>query len=223
MIILNLKNYPESTTSNLNKLLDAAVEAVELNPEIENILMIAPSIFDLRYAKDNYKQLNIIAPHVDNKSLGNTTGWIPFELIQNYGIRYSIINHSEHRIDFSTLNETISQIQSAGIRLIVCCESAEEAEKILEAKPYAIAYEPKELIGSGVSVTTRPEEVTKFVDVVKGKTIALIGAGVSTMEDVSKAIGLGADGALLASAFVKAENPKEKILELTKPIIQKKV
>jgi triosephosphate isomerase len=42
----------------------------------------------------------------------------------------------------------------------------------------------------------------------------LCGAGVSSKEDVKKALELGAQGVLLASAFVKAPDPKAFLSEL---------
>ncbi len=42
----------------------------------------------------------------------------------------------------------------------------------------------------------------------------LVGAGISNKEDVKKALELGAEGVLLASAVTKAQNFYEKIKEL---------
>ena len=69
------------------------------------------------------------------------------------------------------------------------------------------------MIGSGVSVSNaKPEIVTETIKKIKAVNDmipVLCGAGVSNAEDVKKALGLGVDGILLASAFVKAEDPKK--------------
>ena len=44
--------------------------------------------------------------------------------------------------------------------------------------------------------------------------LILCGAGISTGDDMKAAMDLGADGVLLASGIVKAENPKEALLDL---------
>lgn len=217
MIILNYKTYAESTGGNSEKLLRAVEEASKQDPNVSKYVSSALSIVDLVNGKKAFPNVNIMAQHVDNKAVGSTTGWVTPENLTSYGIEYSVYNHSEHRVSSDSIVEDIKSIQSRGIKVIACCENVEEANKLLEAQPFGIAYEPKDLIGSGVSVTTRPEAVKEFIEATKGKTMVLIGAGVSTGEDVAKGLELGAEGFLLASAFVKAQDPVAKVLELTKP------
>jgi triosephosphate isomerase len=118
------------------------------------------------------------------------------------------------------LEQLIIEAQAKGLKLIVCCENLEEAEKLLALKPYGIAFEDKDLIGSGQSITTaKAEDVKKFISMVKGKSKAIIGAGISTGEDVRSGIEFGADGFILASAFVKATDRKAKAIELVTPFL----
>lgn len=217
MIVLNLKTYTESTGLNCKRLLDSIDKFVNENPTLKDKVIVAPSITDLFWAKQNYPNLNFASQHVDNVSAGSTTGWIPADTLISYGIQYSIYNHSEHRVYSDSIVESVKDLQSKGLKLIVCCENTDEASNLLNATPFAIAYEPKDLIGSGISVTTRPEAVNLFMQVAAGKTNALIGAGVSTGQDVQSAKQLGANGALLASAFVKATDPYAKLMELVQP------
>ena len=46
----------------------------------------------------------------------------------------------------------------------------------------------------------------------------LCGAGISTGEDMAAAIELGAEGVLLASGIIKAESPKDALLDLVSKI-----
>jgi triosephosphate isomerase len=219
MIFLKFKTYPESTGQNSLKLLDSVAQAIIENSSVKELVYVAPSIIDLGVAKNKFDGLNIMAQHVDTQTAGSTTGWITADNIIAQDITYTLYNHSEHRVFGDNIVENINYLQSKGLKVIFCCENIEEAKIALEAKPFAIAYEPKELIGSGVSVTTKPEAVAEFIALVKGKSLALIGAGVSTKEDIKKGIELGADGALLASAFVKAADPKAKLMELVEPFL----
>lgn len=214
MIILNFKTYAESTGENCNKLLNAVQNVAQLKPDLSQHISSAPSILDLVSARKRYRNINIMSQHVDNKPVGSATGWTTPENLAAHEIQFSLYNHSEHRAPAETIIEDIKAIQSRGIKLVVCCENVEEATKLLEAEPFGLAYEPKDLIGSGVSVTTRPEAVEGFIAAVKGKTMVFIGAGVSNAEDITKGMQLGAEGFLLASAFVKAEKPEEKAIEL---------
>lgn len=218
MVLLNLKTYMESTGLNCKKLLDIANEYLHTaDQKIKDRVIFVVAQTDLFWAKQNYPQLIIAAQHVDNKTAGSTTGWTTPETLLSYGVHFSLFNHSEHRMYSDSIVQDIKDIQSKGIKLIVCCENTEEALKIAEANPFSIAYEPKDLIGSGVSVTTRPQAVEEFVKSLSNQKNILIGAGVSTGEDVAKAIELGAEGVLLASAFVKASDPKAKLAELVQP------
>src|SRR5690606_9107428 len=123
-------------------------------------------------------------------------------------------NHSEHRVWDENILENISDIQAKGLKLVVCCENLNEAQHLTQAKPFAIAYEPPDLIGSGVSVTTRPEVVKDFIGIIPAGIIPIIGAGISNREDVQNALKLGSKGVIVASAFVMANDHKAKLQEL---------
>ena len=98
---------------------------------------------------------------------------------------------------------------------IVCTNNIATSKAIAALSPNFLAVEPPELIGGDISVTTaNPEIVSGSVDAVKkiDKNVGVLcGAGVKNGKDVEKAIELGADGVLLASGVVKAED-KEKVL-----------
>ena len=78
--------------------------------------------------------------------------------------------------------------------------------------------EPPELIGTGIPVSQAQPEVVE--DSVKGvKAInkdvkVLCGAGITNGDDMKAAMDLGADGVLLASGIIKAESPKDALLDL---------
>jgi triosephosphate isomerase len=86
-------------------------------------------------------------------------------------------------------------------------------------KPYAIAVEPPELIGSGRAVSKVDpaivEDTVKAVKRVAKDCVVLCGAGVTNGEDVRAALELGAEGVLLASGVVKAKDQKAALLDLT--------
>lgn len=164
------------------------------------------------------KYENILAQHVDDTELGAFTGSVPAKMIREAGAKGSLINHSEKRIGFEKLKTTIEKTKIEKLQSFVCAESVEEARKIASLEPTAIAIEPPELIGSGRSVTTARAEIVidglNAVKAINPKIIFLCGAGVSNKSDAKKALELGAEGVLLASAFVNSKNPKEFLEEL---------
>ncbi len=221
MLILNFKNYPEATGKSLKSVLGSIQSAISQNPKISELVVVSPAIYDLHFTLESSNGFNVFAPHVDHRHSGSTTGWSPAENLLNLGVEGSILNHSEHRFsDLDELLNVVSEVQSKDMKLVICCESLEEAEKLLKLNPYAIAFEDKELIGTGNSITTgRPEDVKSFISLVKGKTKAIIGAGISTADDVREGLSFGADGFILASAFVKSEDKTQKLLELAEPFL----
>lgn len=78
------------------------------------------------------------------------------------------------------------------------------------------------MIGTGIPVSKAdPEVVSGSVDKVKAidKNVSVLcGAGISTGEDMAAAIELGAEGVLLASGIIKAESPKDALLDLVSKI-----
>lgn len=222
MVILNLKNYFETTGANLPKVIEAVEKVFDQEPALIDKLAISPAPYDLHLAKTIAKRLQVVSPHVDAKKAGSTTGWVPAESLKALGVEMSILNHSEHRFsDWQLLEQHITEVQAAEVNLIVCCENLDEAQKLIELKPYGIAFEDKDLIGSGNSITTgRPDDVKRFIDMVNGQSKAIVGAGVSTAEDVQAGLGFGAEGFLLASAFAKAEDKFAKALELASPYLK---
>lgn len=221
MIILNLKTYEESTGEKAFRLLDALVSLQQKQPEVSKYIYTAPAMIDLWMIKSKYPMLNIISQHVDFANAGSTTGWTPAENLMKLGVEYSVLNHSEHRVWNEDIVENIKNVQAKGLKLIVACENLDEAQKLLEANPYAIALESKELIGTGKSITSlMPDSVMKFIEMCKGKTKLVIGAGVSTGEDIQSGLNMGAEGFILASAFVKATDPELKAQELLLPFLK---
>ena len=104
---------------------------------------------------------------------------------------------------------------------MLCTKDAEESARLAKYEPTYIAVEPPELIGSGISVSTaKPEVVSGTVSAVAkvNRTPVLCGAGVSNASDVKKAVELGAKGVLLASAYVKAKDPKKLLTEMAESI-----
>ena len=124
---------------------------------------------------------------------------------------------------------TLADIQAVNQQLLdndliscICTNNVETSVAAASFNPDIVAIEPPELIGSGISVSqAEPEIVEGTVDKVKAinKNVkVLCGAGISTGEDMQQALELGAEGVLLASGIVKADNPKDALLDLVSKI-----
>lgn len=212
MIVLNLKTYQES----INKALFFTDITSEVVQETGLRIVICPPTLYLREAAERFS--DVFAQHVDPDPSGPYTGSIPVDLLKSAKVKGSLVNHSEKKIQPEKLKPIIESLHKHGMESLVCAATTTEAIGIAHYNPIYIAVEPPELIGSGVSVSNaKPEIVTNSVKAIKEvnqKITVLCGAGISNKEDVKKAIELGAQGVLLASAFVKAPDPKAFLNEL---------
>jgi triosephosphate isomerase len=205
LIVVNFKLYPEAVGQ----------KSLELAKKLERAkngkceLIIAPSLLTLKEVAEQSK-LNVFAPHADSVRLGAHTGMIAAEELKLVGAEGVLLNHSEHKISVTRIRETIKECRKNKLKVLVCASTLSEIKRIAAEKPDYIAYEPKELIGTDVSVTVaHPKILQEGVRVVKKispRTKVLCGAGIHSGKDFRQALLLGAEGVLLAHAAVKAKN-----------------
>ena len=214
IVILNYKTYLESSGENALELARALKSASE---ESGITMVAAPQAADIYRIQDQLS-LPIFAQHIDPITPGGHTGSNLIETLIEAGISGSLINHSENRMKLADIDEVIQLCKQNDIESCVCTNNIATSKAIATFSPDAVAVEPPELIGTGIPVSqAQPEVVEDSVKGVKSinkKIKVLCGAGISTGDDMKAAMDLGADGVLLASGIVKAENPKEALLDL---------
>lgn len=214
IVILNYKTYLESSGENALELARALKSASE---ESGITMVAAPQAADIYRIQDQIS-LPIFAQHIDPITPGGHTGSNLIETLIEAGISGSLINHSENRMKLADIDEVIQLCKQNDIESCVCTNNIATSKAIATFSPDAVAVEPPELIGIGIPVSqAQPEVVEDSVKGVKSinkKIKVLCGAGISTGDDMEAAMDLGADGVLLASGIVKAENPKEALLDL---------
>jgi triosephosphate isomerase len=163
--------------------------------------------------------LEVWIQHIDPLSYGAHTGWTLPEEAARVGISGVFLNHSEHKFDsFDALYTANEKAMSANLKTLIFAGSLEELKKSAELAPTYVAYEPPELVGSVTTSVARaqPEIISQAAEIARSTGEPLIvGAGVSSMEDVKKSLELGAVGVAVATAVVKATDPKKKLIELT--------
>ena len=208
VIIVNFKTYEKATGK---KALKLAEKIYEHTKNSKSKWIICPQHVDIWIAK--HVKIPVYAQHVDALEPGRGTGYItPFSL-KAYGVKGSLINHSEHRLPVKEIKARIEILKKYNMVSVVCANTVREASMLAKLKPDYIAVEPPELIGSGISVSeAKPEIIEKSAKIVKKQGVKfLCGAGISKGEDVKKALELGADGVLVASAIANSKNPVKVI------------
>ncbi|WP_443368438.1 triose-phosphate isomerase [Cuniculiplasma sp. SKW4] len=208
-IIVNFKTYREGYGKKGRELLERLSTLSRENYEIYYAL----SFTDLYLSKEFN---GVIAQHVDPYSSGAHTGSIIMEQLIELGIRASLLNHSEKRVDRKIIMETLKLSESMDFRIFVCSESLEETKFLCENGARYVAYEPRELIGGDISVSTsKPDIIRESHDICKSYGAKLlVGAGVKNSQDVSISKSLGAEGILISSGIVKSKKPEDSLNSL---------
>src|SRR3989338_5577979 len=207
LLLVNFKTYKEATGS----------KGIELAKKIFHVksnkweIAVAPSLLDLEEV-GRLKGL-VFSQHVDPEEYGAHTGHITPLQLKKLGVTGTLLNHSERKLPWNILKKAVEECKRAGLIIVVCASTLAEIRKVAALRPKYIAYEPKELIGGDISVTSaKPTIIQQAVRIVKAEsptTKLLCGAGVQNRQDVKTALRLGAQGVLIAHAVVKAKDPKK--------------
>jgi len=221
-IIINYKIYEQSIGK---RGLEIAKQAEKVMEEYGVTVGVAPQLPDLRYIAEQVN-IPVFAQHADPKAPGSGTGYILLENIKDTGAVGILLNHSEHRLVLSTIEETITRARKLDLETLVCANNPKVSGAIAALEPDIIAVEPPELIGTGIPVSkAKPEVITDTVDIVKRINTdvhLLCGAGISKGEDIKAALKLGTEGVLLASGVVKAKDPYTVLEEMAKASLEGK-
>ena len=210
-LIINFKNYEEVSADRAIKLAESAREVAE---RLRIEIVVAPPQPMLALIA-NKIQIPVIGQHVDNEKMGPSTGFIVPEIVKSCGAIGSLINHSEHRIERSSIASLVERMRKLGMASIVCAQEPREVVEISTLQPDFIAIEPPELIGSGRAVSKEnPAIITKSIEAAGSRSRVICGAGITDKDDVTKAMELGSQGILVASGIVKATSWEKKIAEL---------
>ena len=214
IIALNLKAYSESSGVNLEKYAAACEENQNKNIQI----ILIPNVIDTTLATSLVRNTSIYVQISHAVPAGPYTSHVPVELLSKTGAKGLLLNHAEAKMPINEIKQLIREANKFKLETICCAKDDSEAANLAKLSPTYIAIEPPELIGSGISVSSAKPELVKrsiaAVSNVNSKVKVLIGAGISNSQDYKKSLELGADGVLLASAFVKSKNPPQWLAEL---------
>ncbi len=214
VVIVNYKTYAEATGKRAVPFTEALLRAAAGK---RVTLAVAPQAADLLRVSQATR-VPVLAQHVDSLAPGNGTGATLVEAAQDAGAVGSLLNHAERRLTLAELDAACARLAAAGLARVVCTDNARTTGAAAALRPDLLAIEPPELIGGSVSVTTADPEVVRHsvraAKAVHPQARVLCGAGVKTGEDLRRALELGAEGVLLASAVMKAKDPGAALGEL---------
>ncbi len=203
IVVINFKTYEQGKSS---------IELAKKIQKVNKNIIIVVQLTDIKEISKKTK-LRVYAQHVDYKEKGRATGFVIPEAIKSAGAIGSFLNHSEHKLSFNILKKTIQRCREVKLKIAVFAPSIKQAKKIERLKPDFLIYEPPELVGGKISVSTsRPGIIKKISKEIKMPF--LVGAGIHSREDVKIAMKLGASGIAISSSITQARNPEKKLREL---------
>lgn len=218
VILLNLKTHPRAAGY---KALELAKIAEEVSKEYSMTIAVAPQYADI-YRVASEVDIPVFAQHIDPVEPGRFTGYVSALSVKEAGAAGSLINHSERKLDLYEVKDCIDVTKKYNLISVCCSEDLHEAKGIAKFVPDFIAYEPPELIGTGMAVSkAKPKAVSDFVKLIRklnNEIKPLCGAGIERGKDAGAAIELGTCGVLVHSAFVKAVNPRKALEEFSSAI-----
>ncbi|HDJ66436.1 MAG TPA: triose-phosphate isomerase [Nitrososphaeria archaeon] len=220
LIALNFKTYAQAFGENSLRL---AKIAEEVSNQFGVTIAVAPPIIDLAKVAAEV-EIPVFAQHVDPYKPGSHTGSIIAEDVKAAGAVGSLVNHSEHRLRLADIGMVLERLRENKLISLLCTDTVETTKAGAALSPNMLAIEPPELIGTGIPVSKAKPEVVRgavqAVQKINPDVHVLCGAGISTGDDVARAIELGAEGVLLASAYVKAKDPKLVLIDMVREALK---
>ena len=209
MIVVNFKTYEQATGEKAVALARLCKQVVD---ETKIRIVAVPQLADIRACVA--VGVECWAQHVDAVDPGRHTGFVLLEDVMASGAKGTLLNHSEHKLEWEILKESLVRIDNK-IEICVCAVNLPECERVATLQPRYVAYEPAEFIGNkDLSVASERGDVIKqVVEVLKGMPI-IIGAGIHSGADVKAGLEFGAKGVLVATDVVLAEDPQKNLREL---------
>jgi triosephosphate isomerase (TIM) len=219
---VNFKTYIEATGK---RGVELAKIADHVSRDSGVTIAVAPQFTDLKTVTESV-EIPVFSQHIDPIRPGAFTGHILADAVKAAGGFATLLNHSERRIKISEIEEVIALARVSELATLVCTDTPGVSAAVASLNPDIIAIEPPDLIGTGVSVSkARPELITNAIERIRrvnSSVDILCGAGVSTAEDVGKALELGTRGVLVSSSVVKGTNPGELLEKMTDEVLRSK-
>jgi len=219
---VNFKTYIEATGK---RGVELAKIADRVSRDSGVTIAVAPQFTDLKTVTEAV-EIPVFSQHIDPIKPGAFTGHVLAEAVKAAGASGTILNHSEKRIKISEIEQVLSLATFSDLATLVCTDTPGVSAAVASLNPDIIAIEPPDLIGTGVAVSkARPQLITnaiKRIRTVNSTVDILCGAGVSTAEDVGKALELGTRGVLVSSSVVKGSNPGQLLENMTDEVLRSK-
>ena len=186
-------------------------------PAEGTLVAIAPPatlIFEMKKYIEPIETIKLAAQDVSPFPMGSYTGAINAQQLQECGVKYVIVGHSERRRLFHETHEDVArkieEVCSAGMTPVLCLDEdyMEDQFKVLAGcmcSSCVIAYEPLSAIGSGKNADVGTvQKVTEKIRNMYGSNVPVLYGGSVTPENVGE-YALVCDGVLVGGASLEGK------------------
>ena len=197
-------------------ILDLAMIADEASRKHDVQVIFTAPYADIRRVAENTKNLIVFAPHMDDIPVGRGLADILPESVRAAGADGVMLNHVEKQLTYVKLRSTMLRAKELKMLTLLLTDSLEETKAAALLSPDVITAEPCELIGTGKTVSDL-SYIYKSIDAVRSVDpgiYILIGAGISSGNDVYRVIKEGADASGSSSAVALAKDKKAVVNEM---------
>ncbi|MGL5694225.1 MAG: triose-phosphate isomerase [Peptostreptococcaceae bacterium] len=203
------------------KSIKLAKVADDLSKKYDVDIFFTAQLVDIEKIKSETDNIIITVQHMDGLLPGAGMGHILGDALVNAGVEATFLNHAEHQMSLNNLVKAMKRADELGIITIVCADSVDEGKAVAQLKPDIIVCEPTELIGTGkTSDENYMKQTNDSIKEISSNTLVLQAAGISSGENVYKAIMSGADGTGGTSGIVCAKDPSAVLEEMIVSLVR---
>lgn len=198
-----------------DEVLELALIADELSAKHRVQVIFTTPFPDIRRVRENTKNLIVFAPSMDNIPVGRGLANILPESVRAAGADGVMLNHVEKQLSYLQLKQTMDRANGLNMLSLICTDSTVEAKAAALLAPTVITAEPNDLIGTGKASDL--SYVRKSVDAIHSvnpNIYVLIGAGISSGQDVYNVIKEGADASGSSSRVACASDKRAIVDEM---------
>jgi len=170
---------------------------------------------DIRRVAEATENLIVFAPSMDDIPVGRGLADILPESVRAAGADGVMLNHIEKQLTYLKLKNTVERANGLQMLTLVIADSVVEAKAAALLAPDVITAEPAELIGTGKASGLEYVAVSKeAIHSVNPGIYVLIGAGISSGQDVYNVIKAGADASGSSSTVACAKDQRAIVNEM---------
>jgi len=195
--------------------LELALIADEASQKHDVQVIFTAPFPDIRRVAESASNLIVFAPSMDDIPIGRGLADILPESVRAAGADGVMLNHIEKQLTYVKLKNTMERANQLNMLSLIIADSVIEAKAAALLTPDVITAEPAELIGTGKA--SGLDYVRISIDAIHSinpDIYVLIGAGISSSQDVYDVIKAGADASGSSSTVACAKDQKAIVNEM---------